>query len=338
MSSLGRGMALAGTIGVWLSAAAQDIHFSQFFHTPLATAPGAIGQFDGEHRVSAVYRQQWRSVTRPFSTFGLSGDMANAFGNSGLGLGAWLYNDRTGDSRLNTFHFSAGGSYGRPFGPGKRHELSLGVQFGLTTIAIKSAELQFDAQYNGFYFDPSLPNGELFQQASLVHPDLHAGIRYGYRISQRENVEVGLSFFNLTRPPIGFLGSPPQPLDIRSTFFVSTSFPVAEKLDLLPMVQYMAQGQFQELILGTSLRYVLLQRYDLFRALRVGGYWRAADAGYVYAGLEYDQWTAGISYDVNVSDLVPASRNRGGVEFTLIRMFSKRRGLPVRFKACPEQL
>ncbi|MCB9179736.1 MAG: type IX secretion system membrane protein PorP/SprF, partial [Flavobacteriales bacterium] len=56
---------------------AQDIHFSQFFHTPLANGPGSIGAFDGDYRINGIYRQQWRSVTRPYRTFGLGADAAN---------------------------------------------------------------------------------------------------------------------------------------------------------------------------------------------------------------------------------------------------------------------
>src|SRR5262245_33392920 len=80
---------------------AQDIHFSQFFNTPYATSPANIGLFDGQYRAGGVFRQQWRSVTRPYRTFGLGGDAANVAGVTGLGAGLWLYNDRAGDSRLN---------------------------------------------------------------------------------------------------------------------------------------------------------------------------------------------------------------------------------------------
>lgn len=58
----------------------------------------------------------------------------------------------------------------------------------------------------------------------------------------------------------------------------------------------------------------------------------------MYAGLEHDDWTFGLSYDINTSDLVPASRNRGGIEFAVVRIFGTRPAIPVRFKACPDQL
>jgi type IX secretion system PorP/SprF family membrane protein len=318
--------------------AAQDIHFSQFFNTPLALGPGSIGAFDGEQRLSAVFRQQWRSVTIPYRTFGLGGDLAHAAGVKGLGLGAWLYNDRAGDSRLNRFHFSLGGSWTvRPAGT-TDHAVTFGLQAGISSITLNEAGLSFDAQYNGFTYDPQLGSGENIARDGLVHPDVHFGAVYRYTPTPRGSVQFGVSLFNLTSPRIGFLGEPGEPLDRRASVHIITGFPLSSDLDLRPMAQFMAQGTFHELDLGANLRYILLQRYGLERSLIAGLHYRAADAGYVHAGLEYDDWTVGISYDINTSKLVPASRERGGIEFTLVRLVRKRNTLPVRFKACPEQL
>ena len=266
---------------------AQDIHFTQFFHTPLATSPGLIGAFDGDHRVHAVFRQQWRAVTRPYRTFGLGYDADNAFGRKRLGLGLWLFNDTAGDYRMNTFQVGVGPSW--TLAPGKgHHAVTAGLQVGVTAISVNDDELSFDAQYNGFYHDPSLSTGEDFQRASLVHPDLHAGVAYRYRPAPRKLVQAGIGVFNLTRPGIGFLGTPAEPLDIRTTMHAMGQLPISTSLDVLPAAQFMAQGTFRELMVGAALRYVLVDRYGSTRAVRIGGSYRAADAGMVYAGLEYD--------------------------------------------------
>jgi hypothetical protein len=47
---------------------AQDIHFSQFFETPLLRNPGLAGIFTGDYRLQMVYRDQWRSVTDGYKT------------------------------------------------------------------------------------------------------------------------------------------------------------------------------------------------------------------------------------------------------------------------------
>jgi type IX secretion system PorP/SprF family membrane protein len=317
---------------------AQDIHFSQFFNAPQALGPGTIGGFDGDYRFNGIYRQQWRAVSIPYRTFAFGADAANAAGIKGLGLGAWLYNDRAGDSRLNQFHFSFGSSWTQHFGAEKEHALTGGAQFGITSITLDPSALTFDSQYNGFYFDPDLGTGEQFARSSMVHPDLHLGGVYRYHPEARTELQLGVGLFNLTHPAIGFLGGPGVPLDQRTTVHAKAQFPIATKLDLLPMFQYMTQGTFNELDLGANLRYILLDRYGLNRALQFGAHYRAADAGYLYAGVEYDDWTFGLSYDINTSDLVPASRNRGAIEFTAIRILRKHPAIPVRFKACPTQI
>lgn len=320
-----------------LFAGAQDIHFSQFFNTPLGTCPANIGVFDGDYRAGGVFRQQWRSVTKPYTTFGLGGDARNFLGKEGLGAGAWLFNDRAGDSRLNTFHFSLGASWTERFGENRAQSVTGGLQFGITALSLDRSDLSFDSQYNGYYYDPTLDNNEAFARDGLSHPDLHAGLVYRYTPAPRQELQAGLGLFNLTTPDIGFLDEPGVPLDMRTALHVLTRFPVSEKVDVLHMVQYMAQGKFREFILGGQVRMVQFEKYGLRRAVRLGGFYRAADAGYLFGGFEYDAWDFGISYDINLSDLVPASRNRGGIELTAIWILRKQPPLP-RYKACPDQL
>jgi len=52
-------------LALCFSAGAQDIHFSQFFETPLLRNPALAGIFTGDVRIQAVYRTQWASVTVP---------------------------------------------------------------------------------------------------------------------------------------------------------------------------------------------------------------------------------------------------------------------------------
>lgn len=321
-----------------ISAHAQDIHFSQFFNIPYAQNPANIGQFDGDYRMGAVYRQQWRSVTIPYSTFGMGGDAAHLAGIKGLGLGAWFYNDRAGTSRLNTFHADLGASWTLPLDPAKLHHLTAGLQFGFSNASIDYNALRFDAQYNGFSYDPSLASGEQFSRSARSRTDLHAGLGYAFQKDNRHGLRAGLALFNLTTPNVSLFDAAPVALDKRALLHAGGQFPIGQRVDLLPMAQWQAQGTFRELDIGGLVRYILLDNWGLTRALQGGLLMRAKDAGYLYAGLEYDDWTFGLSYDINLSRLEPASRNRGGVELTAIRVFRKRPAVPVRYKACPDQM
>lgn len=317
---------------------AQDIHFTQYANVPLGLNPGLIGQFNGDFRAHSAYRQQWRSVTVPYRTFAVGGDARDFKGIKGLGIGAWLFNDRAGDSRLNQFHFSLGASWTERFGNGDVHGVTIGAQLGITSLTFDNGGLSFDQQYNGFYYDPDRDNGEGFSRYGMVHEDVNAGIVYRFTPAARKLFQAGFAMYNLTKPGIGFLGEPDVLLDQRTDVHMLMSMPLNDVIDLMPMMRWMAQGEFREVNVGGNLRYILMQRYGLKRAVLAGLHGRALDAMSVYAGFEYDDWSFGASYDVNTSALVPASRNRGAIEFTVMRIWRRQPAVAVRFKACPEQL
>ena len=54
---------------LWNFSIGQDIHWSQFNDNQLYQNPAHTGHFDGDYRFIGNYRDQWRSVTVPFSTF-----------------------------------------------------------------------------------------------------------------------------------------------------------------------------------------------------------------------------------------------------------------------------
>src|SRR5882762_9363814 len=61
---------LAGT-----QACSQDVHFSQFFETPLLRNPSLAGIFTGDIRVQGVYRDQWNSFTKAYRTGSLNAEV-----------------------------------------------------------------------------------------------------------------------------------------------------------------------------------------------------------------------------------------------------------------------
>ena len=71
----------------------QDIHYSQFYNSPLNLNPANTGMFDGDFRFAANQRTQWRSVTVPFSTFSLSADAFQPKEWKNISLGALMNHD-----------------------------------------------------------------------------------------------------------------------------------------------------------------------------------------------------------------------------------------------------
>src|ERR1700739_1244196 len=83
---------------------AQDIHFSQFYETPLLRNPALAGIFTGDYRFSSVYRTQWATVTTPYQTGSFNGEfkLPTGKGNDFLTLAGEIYYDKAGSIGLQT--------------------------------------------------------------------------------------------------------------------------------------------------------------------------------------------------------------------------------------------
>jgi type IX secretion system PorP/SprF family membrane protein len=83
---------------------AQDLHFSQFFHSPLTTNPANTGFIpDADYRVGAHYRTQWTSIPVPFKTMSIFGDaqvFRDRFETGWVGLGGVVLRDVAGSGNL----------------------------------------------------------------------------------------------------------------------------------------------------------------------------------------------------------------------------------------------
>ena len=314
---------------------AQDIHFSQFLSSPLTLSPGATGHFNGDYRIAANHRTQWRSVTIPYQTFGGSFDMRNSFNVRNLGTGIAIYNDKAGDSEFSTLMVNLSGSYTFSISKDSLHYLTGGIQAGVSQRTINYNKLYFDNQFNGIRYDPNLSNGESFVREGYLKMNLNSGLAWTFIPKQRSRIMVGLTVFNLSKPKQTFYNDPSIKLDRRLALFGSAQIPAAEKIDILPSIHIMSQGKYKEYIGGSNLRYVLQNEFWKYRAIYAGAFLRARDAGYIVVGMEYNDLNVGISYDINTSGLRPASNKRGGLELSLIYIFRKFEQFNTRHKACP---
>ena len=152
----------------------------------------------------------------------------------------------------------------------------------------------------------------------------------------RKIFRAGFGVMNILRPRQSFFNDNDVVLDRRLSTHVGGVFRINERVDALPSVLFSRQGTFNEVIMGGSTRYILASTSTAYRAVAGGLWYRNKDAGFISANLYYDEWTVGVSYDLNLSTLRPASRSRGGFEFSVIYII-KHVKLPkiLKFKACP---
>src|SRR5687767_3254365 len=93
---------------LWLAPSyAQDLHFSQFFNSPLTTNPANTGFIpDADFRIGAHYRNQFSAITTsPYKTISVYGDaqvFRDRFENGWLGLGGVILRDVAGKGSLTS--------------------------------------------------------------------------------------------------------------------------------------------------------------------------------------------------------------------------------------------
>ena len=311
----------------------QDIHFSQFYNSPINLNPALIGRFNGEFRLVANHRKQWSSVTTPYATTGLSFD-AKAIFNSPFGTGLSFYQDKAGDGEYSTLQIGLGGSYSYQL-IDTSHTISFGFQPTFTQRSINYSNFQFDNQYNGMQYDPNIESRESFSNEGRTNLNLHAGITWNYKIAQRKNLGAGISIHNLFSPQQSFYNEN-IPLHQRYTININGLFRIHDKVDILPNINWQQQHKFHEIIIGAQGKYHL--NNGQYKAFYTGIWYRNSDAIYFNAGIDYHDFHFGVSYDLNISSLAVASNRRGGFEFSLIYIIQRYQPDMRRYKYCPDYI
>lgn len=317
---------------------AQDIHFSQFNASPMNLNPGLAGQFDGDYRLVANHRNQWRSVTEPYNTTGGSADARQPLDLKNLGAGISMYSDKAGDSKLSTLKMNLAVSYLKHLSKDSLHSVSIGLQSGLTHRKINYDELSFDEQYSNGLYNPSAATGEAFARDSRTYLNLNLGAAWFWKINDRKQISAGIAMHNITRPKQSFYNDAEIRLDMRWTAHARAEWPITERIDAIPSILFMYQGPHRQFTLGGLGRYVIKDFPGIYRAVYLGWHGRTRDAGFLTGGVQFDNWNVGVSYDINFSSLNVASNYRGGFEISAVYIFRQNKLRRVIHKSCPDFL
>lgn len=325
---------------------AQDIHWSQFNDNPLFQNPGNAGNFNGDVRFIGNYRDQWRSVTIPFSTINATVD-AKLLKNPAFGAGLMLFHDVVGDGKFRTTEVQANVSYQFKLSSDSMHTIRPGINIGMNHRQLVFNNFYFDNQYDGISFNPGLPTGEFLTSDKKTNFSIGVGAVYNYYRDKRFKFTAGVGVFNLNKPNQGFYNDIVR-RDIRVNIFGEGLFKVHFDWDILPTISLSVQGKkgegakglglYRENIIGARAKYTLINRLGEYRAIYGGLFYRNKDAAYLSVGMDYQSLFVGISYDINFSKLVPASNARGGVEFAVRYILNRFKPKKIIHRICPDYI
>jgi len=323
---------------IQLSINAQDIHFTQYNLSPLNLNPAQTGFFDGDYRFTLNNRTQWKAVTVPYRTMSVSADMPfkkNAFKQHMFGAGLLIYRDKAGDSEYGTIQANASLAWIKSINKKSNHFVSVALQPGIAQRTINYTKLMFDSQYDGNQYNQSASNNESFAKDNFVFLDLNMGAYWFYRYTKQIQFEGGMALSHLNTPKQSLFDDNNIRLDRKLVIHGSSTITINEKFDLLPSILFMCQGKYREFDIGSHLRYVKDASLLNYTAFSFGLWTRTKDAAIITATIDYHQFSFGISYDINSSNLKPASNARGGPEFAIKYILRKKGPVILRETPCP---
>lgn len=299
---------------------AQDIHFSQYNASPLNLNPALTGFFDEDYRFTLNHRQQWRSVTVPYQTISASIDrkIINDKSKKDIyGFGLQINRDKAGDSEFGIIQALLSFAYTRSLNKANTHYLSFGFNTGPAQRTINYSKLTFDNQWDGSMYNPDLSTGETFNINDYFFFDVAIGANWFGKLSDDLNVNLGTSYSHLNEPLQSLFNNPDIRLDKKLTGHLSFEYHASDKIVILPTALYLNQGPLQEITFGLFGRYVKEDSKYNYLAFNIGNFYRNKDAYVIVLGIDYKKISFGISYDLNLSTLKPASNLKGGYELSL---------------------
>jgi len=298
------------------SAFSQDIHFSQFFETPLLRNPSLAGIYTGDIRVQAVYRNQWNNVTNAYKTESLNGEykMPVGKGNDFMTVGLQMLNDVAGTIGWTSTYFLPALNFHKSLSADQNRYLSAGFMGGFVQRRFDRSKMTTNSQYNGF------GDGETFSQASYIYLDGSAGMSYNSSFGSdvNNNFFAGVAYHHFNRPSNSFYRNAKIELNPKWVFSAGVKFVVTDYTFLTIQADHSNQGSFQETVAGTMFAIKIGEDINHPQyTIQGGAFLRWGDALIPVIKVDYNPFSFAFSYDANISALKPSSYGLGGFEFSL---------------------
>ncbi len=315
---------------------AQDLHFTQFYAAPLTFNPALSGGFNGTYRLGIIYRDQWRQALEdPIVSFAGSVDLRFRLSSrrrqlsDAVGAGVLFYSDRFGPTGFSTNQISISGAYHKSLSKNATSFLSLGFQAGIAQRNVNYDNINFDDQFNGTdgFSDPT---AEVLPENNFSFGDYAVGLNYSYAPYRQTAVFAGVALHHFLQPNISFYQEedgedmfPDNQLLMKLTAHLTFQIPLSETIQLLPRGLFYAQGTHMALNAGTNVRFLVNDIKGT--ALHIGASVRPVrnddnfglESVIGMAGIEFNNFLFGFSYDANVMDFSAGANRRSAFEISI---------------------
>ncbi len=321
-----------------LSLGAQDPQFSQYYALPTHLNPALTGGFPAKYRVSAIYRDQWRGpLERSISTFGAALDLrfdiqSTRLEGDAAAVGLKFLSDQAGPVDLSTNSIALSGAYHKSLNNQANKYLSAGVTLTTVQRNILYENLVFQDQFDGVNAFTG-PTSEDLPENNFSYSDFTVGVNFVSAPPNATAFYVGAGVDHALQPEVSFYkndSDEDQQLLSSSELFTryfahgGITTRMSENADISPRVFFTSQGPHTALNLGTN--FILEPaRTDEFK-FHLGSWLRIVqdfddaiqlDAIGFMAGFGINDLLIGLSYDLNLRDLVNYRTGQGALEVSI---------------------
>lgn len=299
---------------------AQDLHFSQFFNNPLLTNPANTGFIpDADYRLGASYRNQYSNImAQPYKTMSIYGDaqvFRDRIETGWMGLGGVILRDQAGTGSLTSTQIYASVAYHQMLGLSSL--LTAGFNLGWANKRIDQSKLTFPDQFDGQFFDNTLPTSVQLLNNSVSYFDMQAGLNYAYFPTKDIYINAGYSIQHVNHPKETFFANTDSSrLALRHIGFLNALIKMSDVVIINPSAYYTTMAGASEFVLGMNAAYNLSGNGN--KQIIAGLFYRYGDAVIPMIGLEVSNVRFTFSYDVTTSSLKNFNQSLGAEEFNVL--------------------
>ena len=302
---------------------AQDMHFSQYFASPLNLNPAFAGLSVGNLRANVNYRNQWFALSS-FATYAVSVDaniVRDKLDGDMLGVGISFFQDVEEKSKYKNTHIGLSAAYNLKISNRPLQYIGFGVQPSLMRKQIDLMSAIYGTLYEtGVNTDPLG-----FNEYGSFKFDLNMGLSYYGYFAKRHIISTGFTMSHIAKPNFSISGTDELYRKYTTYLLVEVGVGSRDLAWLRPTFYFNKQGPSIEFIPGFNTKIQFWNALnDIYlsvgAAFRFVGHESSSVTGtdlISVVQLEVENMILGFSYDVVLSGLQAATGRNGGPELSL---------------------
>jgi type IX secretion system PorP/SprF family membrane protein len=309
-----------------LSAWAQDIHFSQYYASPLTLNPALTGKFDGFARVDGIYRGQYYGLDQSSSIFrtpAISADFSllkDLMKGNALGVGVSVVNDQQQSTggKINTTEFALDLGYTINLDKKKSTQLSIGLEPSLTSKNVTGTYEYPQAFNSDLSYDVNSTYNEQIANGKKMYFNFDYGLFFNQHPLDWLTYYIGFSMKNVARPQTAVIATdnPEGKLPFLYVLHGGFEFVVGTKWTLIPGFLYQSEAKANEANAGLTVGYDVMDKFVngiRKKATVYFGLWNRMgnDVGSPFQyrnltpkiGMDYRNFRVDFAYDISMGNI-----------------------------------